>query len=113
MVDYITKPIDFGKLLPIHSKYLRKDQSLKGKQGKLLPPLPTKLRRSIVESLETLLNFPIFETSDIIDQISKIQELCQGFHSFYPEVLKKVEQTVYEGDEEHFQKLIEETILRL
>ncbi len=82
--EYITKPIDFDKLLPIMVKYLKKET----KQGDEVPPSQQKTLspatlQMIVTKLEQIEHTPIFETKQIVGFVNEIRELSDGTNSPY------------------------------
>jgi PAS domain S-box-containing protein len=102
--EYITKPIDFDKLLPIFVKYLKKEGTegeANQTEGKVLSP---ELLQQIEEKLELIQSTPIFETKQIVGYINEIRQLSDGYAGSYHQLCDSIEDAVFAGDEELLQE---------
>jgi len=102
--EYLTKPLDFRKLLKILVKYLRQDKSSGAKKSYL--PLPENIEKQLLEEFNNLSQCSILDGGELVDKIAKMQMMCQGFDSPYCNVLSKIEDAVFNGDEEKFNYLL-------
>lgn len=105
--EYITKPIDFDKLLPIMVKYLKKET----KQGDEVPPSQQKTLspatlQMIVTKLEQIEHTPIFETKQIVGFVNEIRELSDGTNSPYFILCDEIEDAVFAGDEDLLKEVL-------
>lgn len=102
--EYITKPIDFDKLLPIFVKYLKKEGA-EGEQdhteNKVLSP---ELLQQIEAKLGLIKSTPIFETKQIVEYINEIRQLSDGYAGNYHQLCDNIEDAVFAGDEELLQE---------
>ncbi len=105
--DYLTKPINFSKLFPLLVKYLRQTPAANCQPKKNYPSLPKILEKQLLNEFSKLFQLSILDAGQIVDQISKMQSLCQGFDSPYPIILAKLEDAVFNGDEKEFNRLID------
>jgi DNA-binding response OmpR family regulator len=102
--EYLTKPLDFMKLFNVLVKYLRQDKIRGAKKSCL--PLPENLEKQLVEKFKKLSECSILDAGELVDKIAKMQMMCQGFDSPYSKVLIKIEDAVFNGDEEEFNYLL-------
>ena len=108
--DYLTKPIDLSKLLALLAKYLRQEKEKQAIEAQAdvssLPPLPEIIKVQVLEEWDKLCQLPIYYMDEIVEQVKKIEALHTGFNSAYPQVLKDIVKTAYQGDEEKYLSLI-------
>lgn len=102
--EYLTKPVDFMKLFQILAKYLREDKKMGTEKSCL--PLPETIEKQLVEEFNNLSQCSILDGGELVDHIAKMQLMCQGFDSPYSKVLSKIEDAVFNGDEEEFNYLL-------
>lgn len=106
---YITKPIDFEKLLPIFVKYLKKEETNQVTQGsKSQQALPDNLQKQIVEKLHLIENTLIFETKQIVSYVNDIREISNEYNTPYNELCDRIEDAVFAGDEDMLKDLLAE-----
>lgn len=114
IADYVTKPIDLQKLLPVLVKHLQQEepsdesQMNRVKDSQYLSSLPEKTIQQIKEEFKVLAEIPIYLTEKVIDQINKIERLCQGFESPYPKLLRQITTAAINVDEDALKALIEQ-----
>ncbi|MBF0288973.1 MAG: response regulator [SAR324 cluster bacterium] len=97
--DYLTKPIDLTKLLPVLINYLQMDQTPSQPHSDQQPSLPDSIKNQMTQEIETLEEYPIYYGDEIISQAEKIMNLCEGFDSPHPSILQSIIDAVYQGDE--------------
>ncbi len=104
--DYITKPVDFEKLLPVLAKYLNPDNTPKKRKPTETPSamIPQK-KQQLQEEITTLSQFSILEGSELLTQIERMEELCEDTFP-YAKLLKQAKKAVYEMDKEQLQACI-------
>ncbi|MBF0289629.1 MAG: response regulator, partial [SAR324 cluster bacterium] len=111
IADYVTKPINFEKLLPILGKHLRQY----GKRQN--PPshsaqtaLPEEIEQQLLEEFKKMEQASILEGIELIGHVDKINALCENYDSPYSEVLAKIKKAVFEMDEDGLESLISEVL---
>ncbi|MBF0277751.1 MAG: response regulator [SAR324 cluster bacterium] len=111
IIDYLTKPLDLNKLLPILEKFLdfrkKSDSPEKEKALSSLPPLPESVRQQILQEWQKFSEFPIFFVDEIIEQAEKIRALSEGFNSIFPDLTNSICEAAYRGDADHFAALVQ------
>lgn len=106
LTDYITKPIDFKKLMPLLCQHLKHDDTESDKTGKnMVMELTEDLKNEINFELIELSNIPTYNFEEIDLQIAKIKELCKGYKTELQTVLKNMEKAFFSGNEEELAKL--------
>lgn len=117
-VDYVTKPLDLQKLMPLLGKYLRqveapapspgdpKENKNTEKDGNA-PMLPEAATLEIKKRLKKLELCPIYLTEDLIQQVNEIRELCDEFHSPFLQLLEQITIAIERVDEENLLELIQ------
>ena len=112
--EYLIKPIEMNKLLPVLTKYLRPAPSIAGDAQKRpsLPPLPDDRKKQLMEEFEALGGIPTYELESLLAQIRKIMALSEGFQSPYPRLLSQMKRAIAQGRNEAFHHLIAEALQR-
>jgi signal transduction histidine kinase/DNA-binding NarL/FixJ family response regulator len=110
--EYLTKPVDFKKLLPVLIKYLRQDKA-EHPSEESLPTTPEHIDKQLLEKFTKISHLSILDGGQIMDHISEIQKLCQGFDSPYSERITQIEDAVFNGDDEQLNLLVQEAIEKL
>lgn len=120
--DYLSKPIDFYKLISILDKYL---QALPAKTP--VPDVVTTssktdnnlggysnlAKKQMVEYFVQLSNIPIFMTDQLLEQINQMKQYCEKNDVPMMDTLEKILTTFVNFDEGQFKTLIETTIKEL
>ncbi len=108
---YLTKPLEFNKLIPVLSKFLRQNTEgvviRSAQQG--LPPLSDQLRKQILEEFQALSEIPYFMTSRLDTQIQKMVELCKDYQSPYYDHLLQIRDAIFAKNPEKATELIQNT----
>lgn len=110
--DYLTKPVNFQKLVPVLLKYLRKDlqyDSIDQKQPPL-PPLPENVEHQIKKEFEGLSKIEFYDGAEITDKVTKMISQCENFDSSFLKILKDIEDAVFTYNEEQYHCLISEVL---
>ena len=102
--EYLTKPIDFNQLLPVLVKYLSQDKNQNNAVKKILPK---SLEKELLDEFTKLSQLSILDSGQVVDQIVKMQMLCQGFDCPYSKLFNKIEDAVFNGDEEELKRLLD------
>ena len=107
--EYITKPIDFDKLLPIMVKYLKKEgvAAVENSVQNGHKVLSEEDIKEIENKLQQIEQTPIFETKQIVGFVNEIRRISENTNSPYPELCDKIEDVVFAGDEEMLKELLE------
>ncbi|MDM8550002.1 ATP-binding protein [Desulfobacterales bacterium HSG2] len=114
ITEYLTKPLNFQKLYPVLTRYLRQEpQHITAARGKETQPsaaLPESLEKQLLREFESLSRKPFFDAAALTDQTAKMISVCKDFDSPYLSVLRKIEDAVFASDEEQFYLLIKEAL---
>jgi len=111
--EYLTKPIDFSKLFPVLVKYLRQDKEARSSDKSLSTSLPKPVEKQLLETFIIISQLSILDSGEIVDQIGKMQTLCQGVDCPYLEIFIQIENAVFNGDEEQLNFLVQGVIEKL
>ncbi len=103
--EYLSKPIDFSKLFPVLVKYLRQDKDIGS--SNFSKTLPKHLKKQLLEKFTQISQLSILDGGQILDHITQMQTLCQGFDCPYSDILAQMEDAVFNGDEEQFNLLVQ------
>lgn len=104
--EYVTKPIDFNKLLPIFVKYLRQQEdSIRKKPNKLeLEAADIKILKALAQQL---LHLPIFNSEELLDIIQQMKPIAQG-HEAFDEWFAQLEDAIFSVDEEQLKTQVDQ-----
>ncbi len=69
--------------------------------------------REHLEKFIKISHLSILDGGEIMDHISEIQKLCQGFDSPYSERITQIEDAVFNGDNKQLNYLVQEAIEKL
>ena len=110
---YITKPINFTKLMPYFIKYLEVDTKTSGTPTKKPQSMEVALDDLTEESQIALRNvlsgmkeIPIFNSKEILKELQAVREIFEN-NEKNTALLEKIEDAVYEGEEEDYQSLLQ------
>ncbi|MBF0288759.1 MAG: response regulator [SAR324 cluster bacterium] len=101
--DYVTKPVDFGHLVTILGKYLRKAPSAERLHSPSLSSLPEPLKEQLAEQFEMLSQTPIYLLDQVLEKINSIRSLSPELAS---ELLFRIESAAYNGDIDKYTTMI-------
>ena len=99
--DFLSKPIEMSKLLPIFYKYLKSVEKSKNKKGKVT----AELKQEVYEILKKIANLPIQKTEDMIQLIDDSRSMVQDYEGIEAEI-DMVEEAVFSGNKEHLTKVV-------
>ncbi len=90
--EYLTKPLDFKKLMPILSKYLKPDKSADSSTSEALTlhPLPESVEKQLLEEYSILADIPPYDAKEIKRQMNKMMAMCRGFDSPHCQKLNEI-----------------------
>lgn len=90
--DYLTKPLDFKRLIPVLIKYLRyeKPQISSDVNTTIRLEIPLDVKQQLHEETVKLSRIPRYDALEIKLQVQKMMELSKGFDSLYNEILPKI-----------------------
>ncbi len=104
---YLTKPLNFQKLFPLLSQYLKPEKSMDVPQtSSALPPLPVEAKVQLLKELNQLSQVPIINTEELLDQLDAMRLLCENHSSPFSALLDQMEEAAYIADAKALQKLI-------
>ncbi|MBF0286628.1 MAG: response regulator [SAR324 cluster bacterium] len=112
--DYLTKPIDVEKILPILNKYLRQAAPARlpesAENRSSLTPLPDSLQEKLVHEFEQLSQYPIYYFDEILEQVDKMRRLCDGYDSDFSVRFQSLIEAANNGDEKLFSDCIAQVL---
>ena len=111
--EYVTKPIDFKKLLGVIHRHLKPDaSSIRGakKTAPQLPQLPDFVKNNLRESFTLIPGIPVFMSDRIVDMIEEMEKVSEGFVSPYNMVLKEMKRVACVGDSTALRRLSEQAM---
>ncbi|MBF0290005.1 MAG: response regulator [SAR324 cluster bacterium] len=111
ITEYLTKPIQFEKLLPVLGKYLKHETKNISKETELKAPLPNQEWDKVLSELHVLSQIPHYLFYGVDQQIDKILNLCEGYQSPFPDLLKKIRENSYSRNSEKNKELIEHFLI--
>ncbi len=102
VTEYITKPIEFAKLIPVLVKYLKqKKQETESTAEVILKSLDQESKNEIKAILAHIRSIPPYHTDKIIAQISLLRAVCKDLEeSQYQNFLHKIEDAAFAAEEE-------------
>lgn len=106
--EYLTKPIELEKLVPLLKKYLQTNQNqLHSKQNN---SLPKDIANEVYQEIITMQSLSILQPEQIIRHIDKAKSLCNGYETNLHTVLNHLEDAVYLADKEQFEQILQKNI---
>ncbi|MCP4458026.1 MAG: response regulator [Cytophagales bacterium] len=118
IVEYLLKPLQFHKLLPILAKYLKQDHAIEAEgttpvESTPKLPLPEKIKEEILKEFEVLSGISPYLFNRINRQTQKMIKLCRDtdgcpYDSPYFEILQKIRKASKSSNSEKIPLLISE-----
>ncbi|MBF0286536.1 MAG: response regulator [SAR324 cluster bacterium] len=112
ITEYLTKPLELNKLIPLLSRFLRKNTD--GNNGDSFktdrPGLPSESREQLLEEFQTLAEIPYFMTSRLDTQIQQMIDLCKDYESPYYDHLVQIRNAVFAKNPEKATELIQSVV---
>jgi PAS domain S-box-containing protein len=105
--DYVTKPVDFSKLMVILEKYLKKDKYQPIENISKIP-MPIDLEKEIINMIISLEFIPIFMTDQLMQVVDNIFALSKDYTFKFKDELDQIKRYIYAGDEELMEELIKQ-----
>lgn len=102
VTEYITKPIEFAKLIPVLVKYLKQKKQVNEKTIETsIKYLDHQTKQEIKAILENIRSIPPYHTDKIIAQVDLLRTLCKDLEeNQYYNLLHKIEDAAYAAEEE-------------
>lgn len=102
ITDYVTKPIDFEKLLPLLSRHLPVDHSASQEAADAARGAPLDQDRydEAVTEIIALQDIPKINLEQRVEHIEKVRSMIHGYETSLHETLEKLEDAVYNLDED-------------
>ncbi len=90
---YLTKPLDFKKLIPVLHRYLRHETTSEPDRPELVSasPLPSDLVETMKTEFEILERIPPFDAKSVKQQVEKMVEICQAYKTPYRQTLEEIQ----------------------
>ncbi|MBF0237018.1 MAG: response regulator [SAR324 cluster bacterium] len=112
--EYLTKPLEYHKLIPALVKYLRSDRSQPTvARQEALPSLPYEMEASLLNHFEELKQIHFFRQDKLFKKITQIQQLIESYQSIYSGSLAQLHQATHERNETLFGQILDNIILNL
>ncbi|MGK5093411.1 ATP-binding protein [Deltaproteobacteria bacterium TL4] len=109
--DYLTKPLEFNKLIACLIKYLPQRETERiFKVPSKKPPLPDKIKDQLLQEFQKLSNIPYFMTGKIESHLQNMLDLSEKYDSPYPELLAQIDKAVFNQNVEQVKTLINEVL---
>ena len=110
ITDYVTKPVDFDKLLPLLSQHLPVDQSAseKAAQETKGEPLPDDQHEEAVRLVFQIQDIPVINLEQQIAHIDQIRAQINKYDTPLHAVLDRLEDAVYNVDKEAIHQTLNE-----
>ncbi len=77
---------------------------------KVLPPLPNDQEAQLLNEFEELAKIPYYQTGFIVEQITKMEKLCQNYDSPHRKYLQEIKDAVFSRKPEQVSMLIDEIL---
>jgi CheY-like chemotaxis protein len=106
MNDYVTKPVELETLLPILKKYL----TLVSNQKTVFKVIPSEIEQQVYKEIHSMKKISILQPEQIIEHIDKAKSLCSGYETYLHGILNRLEDAVYNADDEQFQEILSSLI---
>ena len=107
--EYVTKPVDFNKLLPILAKHLRKDEkaakSTSSQEALQLYDLDAEIQDKILQVVNKLKDTSIVNFKQIIDELNIIRNIFEDEGKSITKI-DQIEDVVYDADEEKYFEIL-------
>jgi len=106
---YVTKPVDFRQLIPILEKHLilNETQEIENQQNSKTE-ITDEIKNKIGVEIKNLIQIPAFNFKEITQKVSKIMELYKGFHNPNQNLLNKIENAAFDGNDEQIEIYLNE-----
>lgn len=111
IVEYVTKPVDFNKLLPILAKYLKQDEKEEktsvSQDSLQLYDLDVETQDKIMQVVNKLKTTSIVNFKQIIDELNKVREIFEEEGKSIAKI-DQIEDVVYDADEDKYFEILSE-----
>ncbi|MCE9501711.1 MAG: response regulator, partial [Leptospira sp.] len=107
MNDYLTKPVDFNRMLALLVKYLTHEVS-ENNEIELKLPMSDSLKQELAKEFQILSEIPPFSSDLIVKQADKMLQMISGFQNIYEPALIKVKEAVYSKNAKQIPAIIGE-----
>jgi PAS domain S-box-containing protein len=110
--DYLIKPLDVKKLIPILHKYLKVKQPVTKTipRQKTSTTLPDDVKKQILDGFKILEKIPPYDAKEIKLQVNDIKDLCKKYNTPYNMVLKKILDASMSRNSQRIPQLIKEIL---
>ncbi|MBU2645003.1 PAS domain S-box protein [bacterium] len=108
--EYLTKPLNFKKLIPVLHRYLRCDITGKPalREADHLPPLPGEFVEIMKAEFRTLAGIPPFDGKAVKIQVEKMLTVCKDYDTPYKAVLANIQNASQSRNSQLIPQLIRE-----
>ncbi|MBF0138273.1 MAG: response regulator [Magnetococcus sp. DMHC-1] len=106
VTDFLTKPVDLGRLMPLMARLLHQRPMLLHDPGK--PPLPTELRHTAMTELRAIARLPPFQSRSIVVRCEAVLEMCEPYTSPLTDIAERVRQAVFSRQSNQIPEIIRE-----
>ncbi|MFH2129773.1 MAG: response regulator, partial [bacterium] len=108
--EYLTKPLNFKKLIPVLHRYLRCDITGEPalREADHLPPLPGEFVEIMKAEFRTLAGIPPFDAKAVKIQVEKMLTVCKDYDTPYKAVLANIQNASQSRNSQLIPQLIRE-----
>ncbi|MEO5334017.1 MAG: ATP-binding protein [Magnetococcus sp. YQC-5] len=109
--EFLTKPVDLSKLIPIFSKYLSHQRG-EGTSpfASERPVMPADLRPQILAVLNELALLPIYESGKIVALCESLEALCNPFVSPFETLASQIRDAVFTRNSKRIPDILRQAI---
>ncbi len=108
--EYLTKPVDFTKLLPLLVKYLKLSETQSFVDEVARKEMNGETLDKVRVNMEKMKETPIFMTEQLLGTLNEMNELLKFYKHPWKNVFEELKITLYNGDGDRMGELIEEVM---
>lgn len=112
VTDYLTKPLDFKKIIPILAKFLRLEAScfINPRPVNDLKPMNSEIEQEILQEFKYLADIPPFDAKEIKLQVQKMLKICERYNTPFFDVLLKIQKASLSRNSQSIPYLLKEVL---
>jgi signal transduction histidine kinase/CheY-like chemotaxis protein len=114
LTAYITKPLDFNKLMPLLEKYLKvEDTLIIDDSDSQNQEITDEIKDEIINELNKIFEIPSYNYEEFDEQFEKIRELYKGYDVSFKRLLNEMEDAVFASNNEQLKNLVNKAIEKI
>lgn len=103
--EYITKPVNFNKLLPVLKRFLNTEDGKAGKEQEKYN-LSKELKEKIIEEFDELKQIPVYKTEKLVEKLQLIEKIMSNYDAGDSMELSRLKREAYLGNLNSLDKVI-------